>query len=104
MSLQALGQRIKSLGQALEQSLANHNALAGRLAEAQEILTFLQKIPGPIGEAAKIVETGIDIAEPLVKEIVSDVETVIHDIKGSAVKSAIPSAATVINKSGPVNK
>jgi hypothetical protein len=74
MSLQALGTRIASLGKALEQSLANHNALAGRLAEAQEILGFLQNIPGPIGAAAKVVDTGITAAAPVVEDVVAAVD------------------------------
>jgi hypothetical protein len=69
MSLQALGTRIKTLGQALEQSLTNHNALAGRFAEAKEILGFLQNIPGPIGEAANAVDLGIGVVENVVDDI-----------------------------------
>lgn len=91
MSLSALGTRIKNLASAFEASIAshtgllkqvetsltNHNALAGRLAEAQEILGFLQNIPGPIGEAAKAVDTGITAVAPAVEQVISDVGSII---------------------------
>jgi hypothetical protein len=91
MSLQALGARIKMLAQSLEQSMVNHNALAGRLAEAKETLSFLQNIPGPIGEAAKAVSLAEAIVEPVVDAVVDAVD--------SASKATTP-AATTVNKSG----
>ena len=97
MSLQALGARIKMLAQSLEQSMVNHNALAGRLAEAKDTLAFLQNIPGPIGEAAKAVSLVDAVVEPIV-----DAAIAAEPVVAAAVKTATTPAAptTVVNKSG----
>ena len=44
MTKEQLEQRIQDLMKALEQSAAQHNALAGRLAESQEMLKFMNEV------------------------------------------------------------
>ena len=44
MNMQELEARIKELAQAIEQSMANHNALIGRIEEAKFILSELEKV------------------------------------------------------------
>jgi len=65
MDKTALLSRISDLGKAVEQSLSNHNALLGRLAEAQYMLQLLEKfeadcksgnIPGAFGDIADGIE------------------------------------------------
>ena len=57
MSLQAIEQRITEIKAALEQSLANHNSLLGRLAEAQHLLTVATTV---VEDVAPVVA---DVAE-----------------------------------------
>ncbi len=40
--------RVSDLSRALEQSMANHNALAGRLAESQELLSMFDSVIEPV--------------------------------------------------------
>lgn len=43
MSLEAIEARIKEITAAINQSVANHNALLARLSEAQHLLTVLSE-------------------------------------------------------------
>ena len=51
MDIATLEQRIKDLAGSLEQSVANHNALVGRIEEAKHILDGLKKV----AEVAEVV-------------------------------------------------
>jgi hypothetical protein len=62
---QAIIARIEEIGKAIEQSLAQHNALVGRLNEAQYILQSMEafekdlkekNVPGIVGDVVDIGE------------------------------------------------
>lgn len=50
MNLEQVKDRIKEIATAIEQSAANHNALLGRLGEAQHILQLLEKAALDVAE------------------------------------------------------
>ena len=65
MDKQAVIERIAEIGKAIENSLAQHNALVGRLNEAQYILQQMEKfeqdahaknVTGAIGDVINVVE------------------------------------------------
>jgi predicted nucleic acid-binding Zn-ribbon protein len=56
MTVEDLEQRIKDMTKALEQSMANHNALVGRIEEAKTILESLQKAANVVEEVVNIIE------------------------------------------------
>jgi hypothetical protein len=69
MDKQAVVERVAEIGKAIENSLAQHNALVGRLNEAQYILEQMEKfeqdvasrnIPGIVGD---VIEAGEEIVE-----------------------------------------
>ena len=53
MSFKAIEDRVVELKNAIEQSLANHNALLGRLAEAQHLLSVAATV---VEDVAPVVE------------------------------------------------
>lgn len=53
MSLKAFEERVTELENAIAQSLANHNALLGRLAEAQHLLSVATTV---VEDVAPVVE------------------------------------------------
>lgn len=62
MNLAQLENRVKELMTGLEQSAAQHNALAGRLAEAQAMLQFMI-------EAAQKTEKVVEAVEAVVAAV-----------------------------------
>jgi len=56
MTISELEQRIKDMAKALEQSVANHNALVGRIEEAKEILAAMVKAVNVVEDVVKASE------------------------------------------------
>jgi len=67
MDKQALIERIEEIGKAIEQSLAQHNALVGRLNEAKYMLEQMEKFEQDVasrnvlGAAGDIIEVGEEV-------------------------------------------
>lgn len=63
-----LAERVKSIEEAVERSMANHNALIGRLQEAKEMLSFFaddkeENVIDDIKDAAESVPEDSDVQE-----------------------------------------
>lgn len=56
MNKEQLEARIKEITNAIEQSAQNHNALLGRLSEAQFMLEEMNKVAGEIEDAVVVAE------------------------------------------------
>lgn len=56
MNKEQLEARIKEIATAIEQSAQNHNALLGRLSEAQFMLEEMNKVVGEIEDAVVVAE------------------------------------------------
>lgn len=56
MNKEQLEARIKEITNAIEQSAQNHNALLGRLSEAQFMLEEMSKVAGEIEDAVVVAE------------------------------------------------
>lgn len=56
----AIEKRIADLTKAVEQSIANHNALLGRLSEAQHVLSIVLEAAEAI---APVIETAVEAVE-----------------------------------------
>ena len=70
MDKQAIVERIAEIGKAIENSLAQHNALVGRLSEAQFILQQMEKFEQDIAtrDVPGIVDDVITVGEEIVAE------------------------------------
>lgn len=60
MNKEQLEGRVSDLLAALERSAAQHNALAGRLAEAQEMLKFMDSVVNKAEDVVGAVESVVD--------------------------------------------
>ena len=56
MNKEQLEARIKEITNAIEQSAQNHNALLGRVSEAQFMLEEMNKVAGEIEDAVVVAE------------------------------------------------
>ncbi len=73
MDKQAVVARIEEIGKAIEQSLAQHNALVGRLNEAKYILEQMEKFEQDV--ASRNVTGAVDDIIEVGEEIVSEKKT-----------------------------
>lgn len=68
-AIEAIEARIKDITAALEQSLANHNGLLGRLSEAKDLLAIMQKTAETVAPIAEAVAHAIPEAAPIATEV-----------------------------------
>lgn len=73
--LAQLAADIKSLTSQLEQSLANHNFIAGALQQAKKVFETLSATPQAISDTVSAVEDAVTTAESVAPAVVSSIST-----------------------------
>ena len=69
MTLAAIEERVKQIATAVEQSLASHNALLGRLAEAQHLYSVVKEASAAVAPIATAVAEAVPTLSPYAEEV-----------------------------------